>query len=46
MFSFGFEAAPGTKQLFDDVSNDQYLIEAEETIRRRRDDSRDFVELG
>lgn len=33
MFSFGFEAAPGTKQLFDDASNDQYLIEAEETIR-------------
>lgn len=33
MFSFGFEAAPGTKQLFDDTSNDQYLIEAEETIR-------------
>lgn len=30
MFSFGFEAA-GQKQLFDD--DDQYLIEAEETIR-------------
>lgn len=34
MFSFGFEAAPGAKQLFDDdICNDQYLIEAEETIR-------------
>ncbi|XP_037038728.1 mitotic spindle assembly checkpoint protein MAD2B [Bradysia coprophila] len=31
MFSFGFESAPGQKQLFDD--DDQYLIEAEVTIR-------------
>lgn len=33
MFSFGFEAGDGAKHLFDDVSNDQYMIEAEETIR-------------
>lgn len=33
MFSFGFEAADGTRQLFDDKCNDQYLIETEETIR-------------
>ncbi|KAJ6635411.1 DNA polymerase zeta subunit 2 [Pseudolycoriella hygida] len=33
IFSFGFESAPGSKALFDDQSNDQYLIETEETIR-------------
>lgn len=33
MFSFGFETAADAKTLFEDVTNDQYLIEAEETIR-------------